>query len=207
MVINPILELTTKNRDMRTIRTKVYKFDELSEQLKQVAIEEVRNEYYEDNDFANWAVDDCALFEPKEKELIELFGKDYNFPLIKNTRESICFDTERNRFLDCEKAMEITNKGQFLLWLGIDISTEGLNEIEFNIFTPNYRNTNTVIDFDNYSSDFDEVIYNAQNKFEELIEEILKRIKANIDYRFTDETIMEDILANEYDFLPNGKKL
>ena len=71
---------------MRTIRTKVYKFDELSEQAKQVAIEEVRNEYYEYNDFANWTVDDCALFEPKEKKLIELFGEEYNFPLIKNTR-------------------------------------------------------------------------------------------------------------------------
>lgn len=29
---------------MRTIRTKVYKFDELSEQAKQVAIEEALNE-------------------------------------------------------------------------------------------------------------------------------------------------------------------
>lgn len=37
---------------MRTIRTKVYKFDELSEQAKQVAIEEMRNEYYQDNGFA-----------------------------------------------------------------------------------------------------------------------------------------------------------
>ena len=191
---------------MRTIRTKVYKFDELSEQAKQVAIEEVRNEYYEYNDFANWAVDDCALFEPKEKELTELFGEDYNFPLIKNTRESIYFDTERNRFLDCEKAMQITNKKQFLLWLGIDISIEGLDEIEFNIFTPNYRNADTTIDFDNYSSDFDDVIYNAQNKFKKLIEEILKRIEADIDYRFTDEAIIEDILANDYEFLSNGKK-
>ena len=190
---------------MRTIRTKVYKFDELSEQAKQVAIEEMRNEYYQDNDFANWAVDDCALFEPKEKELIELFGKGYNFPLIENTRESIYFGTDRNRFLDCEKAMKITNKRQFLLWLGIDTSIEGLNEIEFNIFTPNYRNADTVIDFDNYTGDFDEVIYNAENKFKDLIEDVLKRIEADIDYRFTDEAIIEDIEANDYEFLSNGK--
>ena len=118
---------------MRTIITKVYKFDELSEQAKQTAIEEVRNEYYQDNDFASWAIDDCVLFEPKEKELVELLGEDYNFPLIENTRESIYFDTERNRFLDCEKAMVVTNKRQFLLWLGIDTNIEGLDEIEFNI--------------------------------------------------------------------------
>ena len=191
---------------MKTIITKVYKFDELSEQAKQTAIEEVRNEYYQDNDFASWAIDDCVLFEPKEKELVELLGEDYNFPLIENTRESIYFDTERNRFLDCEKAMVVTNKRQFLLWLGIDTNIEGLDEIEFNIFTPNYRNADTVIDFDNYSSDFDEVIYNAKKKFKDLIEDVLKRIEADIDYRFTDEAITEDILANDYEFLSNGKK-
>lgn len=191
---------------MRTIRTKVYKFDELSEQAKQVAIEEIRNEYYKYNDFANLAIDDCTLFEPKEKELIELFGKDYNFPLIKNTRESISFDIERNRFLDCQKAMEITNKKHFLLWLGIDTNIKGLDEIDFRIFTPNYRNADTTIDFDNYDSDFDNIICNAQNKFKNLIQEILRRIKAGIDYRFTDEAIIEDIEANEYEFLSNGKR-
>ena len=191
---------------MRTIRTKVYKFDELSEQAKQVAIEEVRNEYYEYNDFANWAVDDCALFEPKEKELTELFGKDYNFPLIKNTRESIYFDTERNRFLDCEKAMEITNKKQFLLWLGIDVEGEAFENIYFEIITPNYRNASTEIAFDDYDERFGDRIDTAVERFNALIRDIIDRIEADIDYRFTDEAIIEDILANEYEFLSNGKK-
>ena len=191
---------------MRTIRTKVYKFDELSEQAKQVAIEEVRNEYYEYNDFANWAVDDCALFEPKEKELIELFGEEYNFPLIKNTRESIYFDTERNRFLDCEKAMQITNKKQFLLWLGIDVEDEAFENIYFEIITPNYRNASTEIAFDDYDERFGDVIDMAVEKFNSLINDIIGRIEADIDYRFTDEAIIEDILANEYEFLSNGKK-
>ena len=191
---------------MRTIRTKVYKFDELSEQAKQVAIEEVRNEYYEYNDFANWAVDDCALFEPKEKELIELFGEDYNFPLIKNTRESIYFDTERNRFLDCEKAMQITNKKQFLLWLGIDVEDEAFENIYFEIITPNYRNASTEIAFDDYDERFGDRIDTAVERFNALIRDIIDRIEADIDYRFTDEAIIEDILANEYEFLSNGKK-
>ena len=191
---------------MRTIRTKVYKFDELSEQAKQVAIEEVRNQYYEYNDFANWAVDDCALFEPKEKELIELFGEDYNFPLIKNTRESIYFDTERNRFLDCEKAIQITNKKQFLLWLGIDVEDEAFENIYFEIVTPNYRNASTEIAFDDYDERFGDVIDMAVEKFNSLINDIIGRVEADIDYRFTDEAITEDILANDYEFLSNGKK-
>ena len=190
---------------MRTIRTKVYKFDELSEQAKQVAIEEVRNEYYEYNDFANWAVDDCALFEPKEKELVELFGEEYNFPLIKNTRESIYFDTERNRFLDCEKAMQITNKKQFLLWLGIDVEDEAFENIYFEIITPNYRNASTEIAFDDYDERFGDIIDMAEEKFNSLIRDIIDRIEADIDYRFTDEAIIEDIEANDYEFLSNGK--
>ena len=191
---------------MRTIITKAYKFDELSEQAKQVAIEEVRNEYYEYNDFANWAVDDCALFEPKEKELIELFGEDYNFPLIKNTRESIYFDTERNRFLDCEKAMQITNKKQFLLWLGIDVEDEAFENIYFEIITSNYRNASTEIAFDDYDERFGDRIDTAVERFNALIRDIIDRIEADIDYRFTDEAITEDILANDYEFLSNGKK-
>ena len=191
---------------MRTIRTKVYKFDELSEQAKQVAIEEVRNEYYKYNDFANWAVDDCALFEPKEKELVELFGEEYNFPLIKNTRESIYFDTERNRFLDCEKAMQITNKKQFLLWLGIDVEDEAFENIYFEIITPNYRNASTEIAFDDYDERFGDRIDTAVERFNALIRDIIDRIEADIDYRFTDEAIIEDIEANDYEFLSNGKK-
>ena len=191
---------------MRTIRTKVYKFDELSEQAKQVAIEEVRNDYYEYNDFANWAVDDCALFEPKEKELTELFGEEYNFPLIKNTRESIYFDTERNRFLDCKKAMQITNKKQFLLWLGIDVEDEAFENIYFEIITPNYRNASTEIAFDDYDERFGDRIDTAVERFNALIRDIIDRIEADIDYRFTDEAIIEDILANDYEFLSNGKK-
>ena len=190
---------------MRTIRTKVYKFDELSEQAKQVAIEEMRNEYYQDNDFANWAVDDCALFEPKEKELIELFGKGYNFPLIENTRENIYFDTDRNRYLDCSNAIEITNQEQFLKWLGLTDEIINGEDFSFSIFTPSFRNAGTTIDFDGFDSKFDEVIYNAQNKFKNHIEDVLKRIEADIDYRFTDEAIIEDIEANDYEFLSNGK--
>lgn len=191
---------------MRTIRTKVYKFEELKDEAKQTAIQEVREMYYEDNNFAHWAVDDCALFEPKEQDLIELFGKDYNFPLIENTRESIYFNTDRNSFLDCAKAMQVTNDKQFLLWLGIDTNEEEFKDISFNIFTPNYRNSDTTIEFEDFDSSFGDVVDTAVEKFNNHIKDVLKRIEADIDYRFTDEAIIEDIEANDYEFYKNGKK-
>ena len=191
---------------MRTIRTKIYSFEELSNEAKQTAIQEVREMYYEDNNFAHWAVDDCALFEPKHQELEELFGKDYNFPLIENTRESIYFNTDRNSFLDCAKAMEVTNDKQFLLWLGIDTNEEEFKDISFNIFTPNYRNSDTTIEFEDFDSSFGDVVDMAVEKFNNHIQDVLKRIEADIDYRFTDEAIIEDIEANEWEFYKNGKK-
>ena len=191
---------------MRTEVLEIYKFEELSDEAKQVAIQEVREMYYEDNDFAHWAVDDCALFEPKEQDLIELFGKDYAFPLIENTRESIYFNTDRNSFLDCAKAMEVTNDKQFLLWLGIDTNEEEFKDISFNIFTPNYRNSDTTIEFEDFDSSFGDVVDTAVEKFNNHIKDVLKRIEADIDYRFTDEAIIEDIEANDYEFYKNGKK-
>ena len=191
---------------MRTVETKVYKFEELSEEAKQVAIENVRQDYYSNNDFASWAIDDCALFEPIEKELADLFGKDYNFPLIKNTRKNTCFDTDRNSFLDCQEAIEVTNDKQFLLWLGIDVNEEGLEDITFDILTDAYRNSSTTIDFDNYPGDFDDLILSAKEKFDNHIREVLKRIEIDIDYRYSDEAIEEDILANDYEFLSNGEQ-
>ena len=202
---------------MKTINIDVYEFNELSEEAKKVAIEQIRNEYYESNDFAHWAIDDCYLFEPPHEELISLFGENFyeelnknneykDIPLIKNTRESIYFDTDRNSFLDCAKAMEVTNNKYFLLWLGIDTDEEAFKDIHFNIFTPNYRNADTTIEFEDFDSSFGDVVDVAKSKFDNHIQEILKRIEADIDYRFTDEAIIEDILANDYEFLVSGER-
>ena len=103
---------------MRTVRTKVYSFEELTEEAKQVAIESIRQDYYSNNDFASWAIDDCALLEPIEKELTDLFGTEYDFPLIKNNRK-VYFSLDRDRYIDISNAMEISSHNQFLLWLGI----------------------------------------------------------------------------------------
>lgn len=186
---------------MRTVRTKVYSFEELTKEAKQVAIESVRQDYYSNNDFANWAIDNCALLEPIQKELTDLFGKEYDFPLIKNNRK-VYFDTGRNRHIDISNAMEIQNSKQFLKWLGLN--NRLIEKVDFTI-------GEDTIEFMNCGEkEFTEIETNkivfAVDKFENHCEDILKRIEADIDYRFTDEAITEDILANEYEFLSNGKQ-
>jgi len=195
---------------MRTIRTKVYKFDELSEQAKQVAIEEVRNEYYEDNDFANWAIDDCSLFEPMQEELDLIGFKGSDF-IITNNRKNIYFSIDRNWFLDCAEALNVLHFDYFCKWLGITDEFL-LQKISFEIYTPSGRNSDTTIeficdeDFDKFTDEEEHIVEEAKIKFDNHIQSVLKRIEADIDYRFTDEAITEDILANDYEFLSNGKK-
>lgn len=192
---------------MRTHRTKVYQFNELNEQAKQNAIEKVRSEYYEDNDFASWAIDDCALLEPIEKELMDLFETEYNFPLIKNNRK-VYFSLDRDRYIDISNAMEIQNTTQFLLWLGIKES-DFLDEEGFSIL--DYKIGKDTIEFDTtdwrteFTKEQETILESAKEKFEEHCEDILKRIERDIDYRFTNEAITEDILANDYEFTKDGK--
>lgn len=191
---------------MRTIA--LYNYSELSEEAKKVAIESVRNSDDFGVDFGHWAVDDCSLFEPKNEEMVNLFGDKYNFPLIENTREKIYFDTDRNSFLDIAKAIKITDHEQFLNWLGINKELQ--NKTSYNIYTPQGRNSDTTLEFhwlEKISSTEKIILDKAVNKFDNHIKDILKRIKADIDYRYTDDSVAEDIEANEdaYEFYENGK--
>lgn len=193
---------------MRTIETTVYKFNELVEDAQQNAIEKIRDFYYEYNDFVSLAIDDCALLEPPHKELEDLFGTEYDFPLIKNNRK-VYFSLGRDRNIDISNAMEISSHNQFLLWLGIKES-DFLDEEGFSIL--DYKIGTDTIEFDttDYSIEFtkeqETILEMAKEKFEEHCEDILKGIEKEIDYRFTDEAIIEDILANDYEFLSNGEQ-
>ena len=192
---------------MRTEIVKIYTFNELSEEAKDTAVENLRRSYYDYNDFAGWAVDNCSLFEPKHNELEELFGTEYKFPLIENTRKNIFFDTDRNYFLDCQEAMQVTNDTHFLKWLGIN--EELAEKTDYKIYTPNGRNSDTIIEFEEgYSCEFtdedNKILMLAEDKFNQHIKDILERIKNGIDYRYTDEAITEDIEANEYEFTEDG---
>lgn len=194
---------------MRTIELKVYNFEELSEQAKQNAIDKRRESLYEYNDFAEWAVDDCSLFEPPHEEMEQLYGESYNFPLIKNTRKNICFSADREWYLDCTSAMEITDDEKFYTWLGITDEFL-LQKVCYNIYTPSGRNRSTTIEFD-FDNDFDEptqdelsIINNAVDKFNNHIDSILNLIENSIEYHFTDDAITEDLKDNNYEFTEDG---
>lgn len=186
---------------MKVIKTKVYTFNELSEAAKEVAIEAMRESYYKYNEFASWAIDDCSLLEPDHAELTKLFGKEYNFPLLLNSRNKLYFDTGRGS-IDISNAMQVQNSVQFLQWLGLDKRL--IAKIDYDILADS-------IEFSNQSeNEFTAIqegkIINASNKFADHCSDILTKLENDIDYRFTDEAIIEDIEANENQYTAAGNE-
>ena len=189
---------------MKTITLTLYRFDELSNTARDRAIADARAGYEEDNDFGAWAIDDCSLLEPPDKELTQLLGKDYNFPLIKNTREGISFTCDEwLNHLDCTRAIEITNTNHFLKWLGVPEEENENPGFTYEIYTDS--NGWTTIDFDgNYSSN-DDAVDTAKAKFNNHIRKCLQRIASDIRYRLSDDGIAEDLRDHDTYYLENGK--
>lgn len=206
---------------MRTLELKLFTFNELSDEAKQVAIETQRNSYYEDNEFALWAIDNCYLFEPKHQELIDLFGEDFydklnegkeykDTPLIGNNRQDIFFDCEaRYRHLDCTKAMEVNNNYYFLLWLGIP--KDMIENVNYSLYSDSSRYADTKIEFEpndceqEFTTEQEAILKLAEEKFNDHISNILSNIDKDIQYRCTDEAIIEDIKTNEYEYTEKGE--
>ena len=190
---------------MRTVETKVFSFNELSEDAKENAVEQVRNYYCNYNEFGEWAKDDCWLLNPPHKDV-----KKYNLKdniLLSNSRKNIYFSIDRNWFLDCQEAIAVEDENAFLDWLGLP--KELASKTEYEIFTPPFRNADTRIEFTHNENEYftyseEDYLGQAVHKFETHINNCLKGIEDSINYRFTDEAIMEDIEANEYEFEEDG---
>lgn len=185
---------------MRTETIKIYEFSELSEQAKQKAIENVRDSYYVYNDFSTWTIDNCYLLEPPHKELENLFGDKYKDILIKNTRQ-IYFSLDRDRYIDISKAMEIEDDLAFYQWLGIPLDLAG--RLQHTIHSDSIE----FFDFDDefFSAEELSILELAEEKFSNHCEDILNSIESGIDYRFSDEAIIEDIQANNIEFTEEGE--
>jgi hypothetical protein len=195
---------------MKTIEINIYSFEELSEQAQQKAIDQMREKYYEHNDFGHWAVDDCSLFEPPHEELSKLAAEDnrqYEFPMIENTRKNIRFSTDRNWYLDCAEAMHITDESLFLDWLGISENLRNDEDFYWKIYTPSYGNADTKLEIEcshENANWYEDEISAAIEKFSSHINDCLVNIQNDIEYRYTNEAIEEDIKANAIEFTEDG---
>ena len=200
---------------MRTLT--IYKYSELPESAKATAIEEIREEMkeHESHTAYEWAIDDCALFEPPHSEMAALLGDDYydrNLTadgkygqfVFKNKRKGIEFEEyfETVRITD---ALEITNQTMFRTWLGVP---EIFHDLYIEIMDWNGR---TIIEMENPFMSEDprheavKAISNiAAEKFEAHVSSIAKRIVSGIDEYFSDENVESKIEESNFEFNEQG---
>ena len=201
-------------------------FNQLSEEAKIKAIEDVRRQMYEGEygayDIPEWVVDDDSLFEPDHQEMANLFGDDYyeangDSFMLENTRKNISFISKNdpNYYLHCTDAMKITNDNLFLRWLGIPIKYE--KYIYYSIDDVG-RNSNTAIEFDidnevDLINDYGEGVIDklenyfekASAKFEKHMDKILTRITKEINSQYDDDDqVIERIDINDIKFDEEG---
>lgn len=202
---------------MRTIS--IYTFDELSDEAKAKAIENVREQMKENghDQFAfRYAIDDCALFEPAHQEMEEILGGDYfernrtsdgkygQF-VFKNKRKVIYWDEARQMAAIAE-ALEITNVPMFLTWLGIP---ERLHGYVYYEMEDRGTQTRLYLSHDLLSDNpmceaFAQIFDAATKKFDAHISEISHRIAQGMEDYYNDEEIEEKIGDSDYEFNEDG---
>ena len=185
---------------MRTIETTVYSFDELNDSAKEKAIENIRESYYRYNDFSEYVLDDCYLLEPRREEL-NIFPE-YKDILIKNNRK-IYYSLDRNKYIDISGAMEIQDSRLFLKWLGLD--DDLIDKVDYTILKDEIEFSNQ--SDDEFTDDEITILEDAEIKFNLHCQDILNSIEESIDYCFSDESIIEDIYANELEFTEDGNRI
>ena len=212
---------------MRTVRTKVYSFNELSNEAQQTAIEKFRNNGIE-TDF---------IYDDAEKT-VEAFNSLFG---TSSGRDS-WLDVNTNNFDDDVLNLKgfrlqkyLWNNYGYSLFIGkyygnlvktfkdgsiIPISKEhpaGLRHVKRNSNV--LKENSCVLTGMCYDNDLLQPIYeflqkrdfsNCSTTFYDLLNEcfysLKKSIENEIDYRNTDEAIIEDIQENDYEFTKDGNQ-
>lgn len=189
---------------MKTINITLYKFQELSKEAQEKAIENERENRYAYDFCIDYAIDDCYLLEPPHDELAQLYKKlkiESKDLLIKNNRK-IYFDIYR-KFIDISEAMEIQDDYIFLRWLGLNDRL--IKKVKFEIGKDTIN-----IDLDCFQDCTltkieEDKIQKAVEKFENHCVNILNNIEESYEYYYSDEYLSEILIDNDYDFKENGE--
>lgn len=205
---------------MRTVRTKIYSFDELTEEAKQVAIENYRNNFL-DHDFI---YDEAYKTVEEFNELFNLNEGQQSWLDFSTNFEN---DIENLRGLRLQKYIynnfgyKLFKSKCFSLWSKTELSYKHHKE-GYPVLKSRYSRVITenscVLTGMCYDDDMLKPIYdflkqrefNENETFETILNECFKAIEKTIEeekeYRESDEAIIEDIEANEYEFLKDGKQ-
>lgn len=192
---------------MRTVRTKVYSFDELSKEAQQVAIENYRNN---NDDLELFQFNEDCITVIEEKGFV---GIDLRYSLSYSQGDGVCFSANDIKYpLLVSFFREILGENK-------EKTIETL--IENSSFTLNGYNKRSTFasksdidytlqvgfkDYPNCEKIIAQVLDKLENYYVDLCKELEKNGYKEIEWLDSDEYITETIKANDYEFLSNGKQ-
>jgi hypothetical protein len=190
---------------MKTIRIKIYKFEELTQEAQSKAIEQFRDRENVYLGFFN----DNAIEQINEVGFYDDVKLQYSLGCSQG--DGLSFSCKRIEWKTIEplflevlgKDKEKTAKLIFEHCSFICTGNDGRycyaskNDIDFTFenYNREYENINEVVG---------NVLTKIENKYLELCKELEKQGYSEIEYQQSDEAIKETILANDYDFLKDG---
>jgi hypothetical protein len=192
---------------MRTIKTILYQFEELSKEAQETAIENQRNN--ENNVYLDWFYDDC-IEQIKENGFNGNIELKYSLNYCQGDGLSFSCDyfnnlnalfveilgTEKQKTIDCiidNCSLKIKgNNGNYC-----------------------YAHRNDVnFELDNYyvksSTNIDNLISQVETKLKDLYIDLCNELENNgyseIEYQNSDEYIIQNLIENQIEFIENGKQ-
>ena len=194
---------------MRIIETQVYTFDELSDDAKEKAIEKFRDNEYKHLDLDYFA-EDCIY----QLEKLGFVNPQVQYSLGYCQGDGLSFEADEYSKLEDLYIEELGKEKEKTAKLLADNSTF--------ICTGNkggycYASTSHIdLYIENYSSgintdcnNINDVVHIVRGKLEDLYIDICNNLEKQgydeIEYRLSDECIIENIQCNEYEFTKEGK--
>ena len=191
---------------MRTKTIKIYKFEELSKEAKNKAIEDqMSNESYLDYEWFDYLHEGFI----EELNTIGVNCKEFYWDLYRNER----FKAKDIEVTDNQKLLKSAGLTK---WLIINELRNEKTEI-YSIGLSENGEAEVEIDFENEDNLSDEEYVDREKEVEELnekitdfmeekFEEFLGRLQKDYDYLMSDEGIKEDLEANDYEFNEDGTR-
>ena len=191
---------------MRTLRVKIYKFDELSESAKKTAIEWYKTLLNEDPDILFFFKDDCAEL-AKENGFTDI---KLSYSLSWSQGDGLSFSGEIDKEAIIKEAIpDIKQSVLKVLAENCEYRVSGNDgrycfaskgDIDF------WLENGKRMKYLNIQGLVDRVLVYLENKYMDLCKEMEKNGYAEIEYCYTDESIIENIRANDYEFYESGNK-
>ena len=182
---------------MRIMETEVFKFDELSDEGKEKAVDRLR----ESNVDYDWWDARSNLYPEAVNEVMGIEPGD-----------KIYFNIDRNWYLQYRDIQVIDFKEKvFLTWLGIPARLQiGLDVGFTNKTYGGSSAASTAVEFywngqHDLPSKYQAYLDNAEEVFSDWVERCLRILRDEYEYLISDEAIIETIEANEFEFLASGE--